>query len=71
MKQTLKQAVTEILGREVSTKEAKEYAETNYLDLVRFIHHEKNIEDLKRELKTRRGIKQNNILGLRLSNYKN
>lgn len=71
MKQTLKQTVTEILGREVSTKEAKEYSETNYLELVRFIHHEKKIEDLKRELKTRRGIKQNNILGLRLSNFKN
>lgn len=69
MKTTLKEAVSEILGTEVSTKQAQQFAKTNYLDLVRFIHHEKKIDDLKTELKKARGIKHKSILGLRT--YKN
>lgn len=67
MKTTLKEAVSEILGTEVSEKRAQKFAKTNYLDLVIFIHHEKKIDDLKSELKKARGIKHKAILGLRMS----
>lgn len=67
MKTTLKEAVSEILGTEVSAKRAEKFAKTNYLDLVRFIHHEKKIDDLKIELKKAKGIKHKAILGLRMS----
>lgn len=67
MKITLKEAVSEILGTEVSAKQAEQFAKTNYLDLVRFIHHEKKIDDLKSELKKATGIKHKAILGLRMS----